>query len=155
MGDPRPGHPEGAVVHHVAEVLTNVDRYNGPGEERQRLRIVGSTHDTFKHLVDHSKPRVGENHHGMIARRFTEGFTNDLVVLEIVELHDEAFNAWSMGARDPNRWGEAEERARRLVERLGRSLPLYRRFYRCDNETGTKSQECLGWFERLCALETH
>jgi hypothetical protein len=46
MGDPRPGHPEGAVVHHVAEVLTNVDRYNGPGEERRRLRIVGSTHDT-------------------------------------------------------------------------------------------------------------
>jgi hypothetical protein len=44
-GDPRPGHPEGAVVHHVAEVLTNVDRYSGPGEERRRLRIVGLTHD--------------------------------------------------------------------------------------------------------------
>jgi hypothetical protein len=150
-GVPRPGHPEGAVVHHVAEVLANVDRYRASDDERPWMRLIALTHDSFKHLVDRSKPRVGENHHGMIARRFTERYSDDHEVLEIIELHDEAFNAYAMGARNAGRWGEAEQRANRLVERLGAALPMYRRFYRCDNETGSKSPESLAWFEGYCS----
>ena len=150
-GVPRPGHPEGAVVHHVAEVLANIDRYSASDDERKRMRLIALTHDSFKHLVDRSKPRVGENHHGMIARRFTERYSDDHEVLEIIELHDEAFNAWAMGSRKAGLWGEAEQRANRLVERLGAALPIYRRFCRCDNETGSKSPESLAWFEGLCS----
>lgn len=149
-GDPRPGHPEGAIVHHVTEVLSNVDRYAASPEERQRLRVVALTHDTFKHLVDISKPRVGDNHHGMIARRFTERYSQDHDVLEITELHDEAYNSYSQGVRNAGRWGDAEERATRLIDRLGPALPMYRRFYRCDNATGTKAQDSLVWFEDFC-----
>jgi len=148
-GEPRPGHPEGAVKHHIAEVLANVDRYTtGPGQ-RARLRVVALTHDTFKHLVDIKQPRTGENHHGMIARRFTERFvTGDEGMLEIIEIHDEAFNSYSKGARDGS-WPKAEVRAQRLLDRLGPELDDYLVFFRCDNETGSKAQDSLVWFEEF------
>lgn len=152
-GKPRGGHPEGAVKHHIAEVLANVDRYARSPEQRARLRVIAIVHDTFKHRVDPDRPRSGENHHGMLARRFAERFvTDDPGLLDIVELHDEAFNAYSRGARD-GAWDKAEARARRLIERLGPDLPDYLVFFRCDNETGTKAPASYRWFERLAAGE--
>jgi hypothetical protein len=148
-GDPRPGHPEGAVKHHIAEVLANIDRCSTSAAQRKRLRVIALTHDTFKHLVDIERPRTGENHHGMIARRFTERFvTGDDGMLEIIELHDEAFNSHAKGARDGS-WPKAEARAQRLLDRLGPEIGDYLVFFRCDNETGTKAQDSLVWFEAL------
>jgi hypothetical protein len=144
-GEPRPGHPEGAVKHHIADVLANVDRYATAPDDRRRLRLVALTHDTFKHRVDYEKPRVGENHHGMIARRFTAGYLDDHEVLDIIELHDEAYNSYSSGARRGD-WAKAEARADRLIDRLGDALPLYTTFFRCDNETGSKTSESYDWF---------
>ena len=146
-GKPRNGHPEGEVIYHIAEVLKNVDLYSNEGS-REDLRLLAILHDTFKHKVDKSKPKSGENHHGAIARRFAERYTSDLRILEILELHDDAYNAWCKGDRDKN-WKAAESRADKLVSRLGDNLGLYFDFYRCDNETGDKSQECLKWFYEL------
>jgi hypothetical protein len=148
-GVPRPGHPEGPVKFHIADVLANVDRYATSPGDRQKLRRVALLHDTFKHRVDPGRPRVGENHHGTIARRFAERYIDDAIVLEITELHDEGYNAWQMGARR-GRWPEAEERARRLLDRLGPDrVGLYVTFFRCDNETGTKRPDPWEWFARL------
>jgi hypothetical protein len=68
----------------------------------------------------------------------------------VIELHDEAYNSWSMGARS-KRWEKAEGRARNLIERLGPRLPLYLRFFRADNRTDSKRREPLDWFEELAA----
>ena len=152
-GVPRPGHPEGQVKFHVADVLANVDRYARTPAERQKLRLVALVHDTFKHRVDPDRPRAGENHHGKIARRFVERYVDDDTVLEIIELHDEAYSAWRTGARR-GRWREAEERARRLLDRLGpHRTALYVTFFRCDNETGTKRPDPWEWFARLAGRE--
>lgn len=151
-GTPRPGHPEGAVKFHIAEVLANVDRYAKSDGDRSRLRLITLTHDTFKHRVDDSRPRVGENHHGLIARRFAERYVSDPIVLDIVELHDEAYNAYAMGARR-RAWAEAEARAHRLLSRLGPSAGLYLTFFRCDNETGNKTPDAFEWFAGLSMEE--
>ena len=66
----------------------------------------------------------------------------------IIELHDEAFNAWQLGHRDGN-WDKAQARAERLVERLGDTFPLYLAFYHCDNTTEGKESTCLDWFRDL------
>ena len=145
-GTPRPGHQEGAVMYHIADVLANVERQATSAEERRVLRLIALVHDTFKHQVDPDQPRSGPNHHGAIARRFAERYIADPGLLEIIELHDEAYNSWLSGARRGT-WDKAEARARRLVERLGPHLPLYVRFYRCDNRTASKEQTSLDWFE--------
>jgi hypothetical protein len=147
-GVPRPGHPEGQVLVHIVEVLANLDKLGLEPDARAKLRIVALIHDTFKGEVNRSLPRVGANHHAAIARKFAEGFTDDLDVLEIVELHDEAYNSWRLGA-SKKEWGNAQTRATTLIERLGSRLPLYIAFYRADNAAGDKSPEQIPWFEGI------
>lgn len=143
-GVPRRGHPEGQVVYHIEEVLSNVDKY-AESNTREKLRLIALIHDTFKFKVDSTRPRTGENHHAMIARRFAENYISDQHTLDVIELHDEAYNAWVKGMNTD--WKKAEARADALLQRLGDALPLYRVFYRCDNETGNKRQDNFLWFE--------
>lgn len=144
-GKPRNGHPEGQVVFHIREVLDNVEKYCTK-ENRTELRLIALIHDTFKNGVDNTKPKVGENHHAMIARRFAESFHLNEDVLDVIELHDEAYNAWSVGDRS-DRWVVAEKRLEKLLLRLtDQNYQLYRTFYRCDNETGNKTQANFEWF---------
>lgn len=150
-GKPRSGHPEGKVIFHIQEVLENIDRYsplNSSPFDRQDLRLVGLVHDTFKYLVDTKRPKVGENHHGMMARKFAEEFFEIPRVLETIELHDEAYNSWQIGNRRGN-WKKAEERAGKLVKRLSEDIDFYLTFYNCDNQTGNKSPENYHWFRNL------
>lgn len=144
-GDPRPGHPEGAVLNHVNEVLVNVEKLYGHHTLIRKLRLIALVHDAFKFQVDSRLPRCGENHHGWYARRFAEQYTSDDEVLDVIELHDEAFNAWQNGVRDA-RWDKAERRVRLLIARLGAALPLYLAFFKCDNTTGSKEPAPLSWF---------
>jgi hypothetical protein len=145
-GTPRPGHPEGRVILHVADVLVSIDRQNLEVGDLRSLRLVALVHDTFKSRVDMSKARAGENHHAVIARRFAERYIDDAAILLIVELHDEAHNSWQQGNRS-GKWAEAEARAARLVKRLGAHILLYVHFFRADNATGSKEQDSLEWFE--------
>ncbi len=148
-GKPRHGHPEGTVKAHIATVLNNVDRFYAESPERHDLRLIALVHDTFKHQVDADRSRTGENHHAMRARRFAEQYIKDEPVLEVIELHDEAYNAWQKGNRD-GKWDRARERAAVLIERLGDTLSLYVAFYHCDNTTEGKQPDCLEWFRQLC-----
>ena len=89
-GEPRRGHPEGKVIYHVRDVLKNVEKYNGGWKNRQDLRIIALVHDSFKYQVDNLKPKINENDHAVIARRFTEKYLSDENTLQIIEMHDEA-----------------------------------------------------------------
>jgi AcrR family transcriptional regulator len=149
-GSPRPGHPEGMVAVHIRTVLDNLDQVRLAADARRKLRLVALLHDTFKREVDRLRPRTGDNHHAAIARRFAERLTDDEDVLELIELHDEAYNAWAIGDRRGD-WSAAEARAVRLIDRLSGRLDLYLAFYRADNAAGDKDPEPLRWFVRLAA----
>ena len=146
-GRPRPGHEEGEVVKHVADVLENIDAGGASGAERERLRLVALVHDVMKHRASGPR-RMVNGHHGVCARRFATRYVEDPGLLDVIEWHDDAYRAWKLGAR-LGQWREAERRARRLADRLGDRLPLYLDFYRADNATGSKSREPLTWFEQL------
>jgi hypothetical protein len=147
-GRPRPGHPEGAVKWHIADVLANVDRWYRDTPHYPALRLIALVHDTFKYQVDPSQPKYGPNHHGVYARKFAERYVDDPATLDVIERHDEAYNAFQQGHRHGD-WQRAEQRGTRLINQLGAALDLYREFHRCDNETGNKSQKCREWFETL------
>jgi hypothetical protein len=147
-GEPRTGHLEGSVMFHIADVLANIDTQATTSEERRALRLIALVHDAFKYRVDISRPKTGANHHAFIARKFAERYLDDPGLLEIIELHDEAYNSWRLGAVKGN-WDDAEARAGRLVARLGPLLPLYVRFFRADNQTPSKDRAPLAWFEQF------
>lgn len=152
-GKPRSGHPEGKVIYHIKEVLENIDKFYGDDEDRNDLRFIAIIHDSFKYKVDHKKPKKLDNHHAVIARTFAQMFTIDHKVLTIIELHDEAYNAWQIGGRH-GEWYGAHKRAKELIKTLINvgGLDLFTKFYHCDNATGDKEQKNYNWFIKIVML---
>lgn len=153
-GKPRFGHPEGKVLYHIREVLNNVDKVVAqlPAKNRkkirQQLRIITFVHDTFKNkeqeILLATKNR---KHHALIAREFLAEYIDDTVLLDIIELHDDAFYVW----RDLYVYGREERskaRLARLYRRIGANIQLYYLFFKCDTETGDKVQAPMQWFEK-------
>lgn len=145
-GEPRFGHPEGTVAFHVREVLDNIDLITGiPAFQREQLRLVALTHDTFKFAEDRSRPRDWQKHHGLLARRYLESYTSDTVVLDVIETHDDAYYVWLCQRSGTGPEGKTLEA---LLERVQHCLQLYYLFFKCDTQTGDKTPAPLKWFER-------
>lgn len=147
-GEPRFGHPEGKVAIHVREVLDNIDLIPRlAGDQREQLRLIALSHDTFKFAEDRSRPRDWQKHHGLLARRFMESFTSDTAVLDVIETHDDAYYAWLAGKHE--HWPEGKVKTLAgLLDRMDYCLQLYYLFFKCDTQTGDKTQAPLKWFER-------
>jgi hypothetical protein len=141
-GEPRAGHPEGAVGTHVAHLLEKLDESGESGERRSLLRLVALIHDSFKSQVRERLPRVGENHHAMRARRFAERFTDDERVLATIELHDKPYALW----RKLQRKGRLDERGFRRMMRRVPDPELFLRFIELDGSTEGKRPEPIDWF---------
>ncbi|MEQ8702598.1 MAG: hypothetical protein RIC19_01700 [Phaeodactylibacter sp.] len=147
-GVPRFGHPEGKIYKHILEVLDNIDRLKVSAPLRRKLRLIALVHDTFKYREVRATPRDWSKHHGMLARQYMERFTSNQAILDVIELHDEAFYAWRciFMYQLP---GEGQVRLERLLARLGDNLQLFYLFFKCDTETGDKVQAPLRWFEQV------
>jgi len=147
-GLPRYGHPEGQIVKHIYEVYENIERLNIDVETRRKLRLIALIHDTFKYAEDRNTPRDWSKHHGILARRFAENFIKDKNLLKIIELHDEAYFTWRLFAlyQMPEK---GEERLQNLLTEVSDDLQLYYLFFKCDTQTGDKTQAPLIWFEKI------
>ena len=142
-GKPRKAHPEGSIAAHVADLLARLDALGISGEERALLRFITLVHDSFKNRVQEWRPRVGENHHAMRARRFAERYTDDERLLTTIELHDRPYGIW----RKHRRTGWLDRR--RLEDMLERipDYDLFMRFVELDGSTEGKRPEPIEWFQ--------
>lgn len=141
-GEPRAGHPEGAVGTHVSHLLAALDDRGETGERRELLRFMALVHDAFKYQVRERLPRVGENHHAMRARRFAERFTDDERLLAAIQFHDRPYSLW----RKLRRRGKLDERGfRRMIKRIP-DAELFLRFIELDGSTEGKRPEPIAWF---------
>lgn len=148
-GKPRFGHPEGKVIFHIREVLDNVDLLDISSEDRVRIRLISFLHDTFKHKEGKERnPRDWTKHHAILARKYAEQYIFDPVVLDIIELHDEAYYCWRSMALNKKKQVQDDQRLTRLLDRLGENHQLYYLFFKCDTQTGDKNQAPLLWFEK-------
>jgi hypothetical protein len=141
-GQPRPGHPEGAVGTHVADLLHAIDARGETGERRRVLRFIALVHDSFKYRVHDWLPRTGSNHHAARARAFAERYIADEAVLAIIELHDRPYSLW----RKMRRHGRLDEAG---FERMMTRVPdpaLFLSFVELDGSTEGKRDEPIQWF---------
>lgn len=148
-GEPRYGHPEGKVAYHIPEVYANIDRVLPPlsKQDRTLLRLVALSHDSFKFIEHKGSPRDWLRHHSMLARKFMENYTQDTQLLDIIELHDEAYYAWRHEVIDHNE-AAATARLAKLFARVRPVLQLYYTFFKCDTLTGDKTLAPVRWFEK-------
>ncbi len=146
-GTPRYGHPEGEVYKHILEIYDNVEQLDLNEEDREKMRLITLAHDTFKYKEDKGFPRDWSKHHGVYARKFMQQFLDDPILLEIIELHDEAYYSWRMEClfHQPE---PSKLRLNHLLERVGDHLQLFYLFFKCDTRTGDKTQAPVKWFEQ-------
>jgi hypothetical protein len=143
-GKPRKGHPEGRIAAHVADLLERLDRMGVAGDERALLRFIILVHDSFKNQVQEWRPRVGENHHAMRARRFAERYTDDERLLTTIELHDRPYGIW-------RKWRRTGRLDRKRLEDMLRRIPdydLFLRFVELDGSTEGKRPQPIEWFKK-------
>lgn len=151
-GEPRYGHPEGKVLYHVPEIFDNIDRVTPPLSitDREKLRLITLLHDTFKYIEDKNFPRDWTRHHSILARLFSENYIDDAVVLDIIELHDEAYYCWRLEVLE-DELEQASARLDMLFDRIANCMQLYYIFFKCDTATGDKTQAPVKWFEKKIA----
>jgi hypothetical protein len=147
-GVSRPGHPEGKVIFHIRDVLNNIEQFFGNSDDRPGLRLIALIHDTFKYQAARSTSGSPGKSHGYWARRFAERYINDPGILQVIELHDEAYKAFVSMSRYTDREA-AEKSAEDLIAQLGDNIELFLRFYLCDSRTGDKSMSHYEWFKEL------
>lgn len=145
-GVPRFGHPEGSIMAHIVEVNANIDRLPIDVETRAHLRIICWVHDTFKHIEDKGSPRDWTKHHAVYARKFLERYLSDSLLLNVVELHDDAYYAWRL-THLYHKPDEGAERIEMIREKVGPYWQLFYLFFKCDTSTGDKNPAPLTWFE--------
>ena len=141
-GRPRSGHPEGSVGVHVADLLRTIDEWGFEGQRRAELRLLALVHDSLKNRVNYLRPRRGENHHAMRARRVAERFIEDERLLVTIELHDRPYSLW----RKMRRRRRLDESA---FDRMMRRIPdteLFLDFIELDGSTEGKRAEPIRWF---------
>jgi hypothetical protein len=141
-GEPRYGHPEGAVGPHVCDLLEEIERRGERGERRSMLRFVVLVHDSMKYKVRDWLPKTGENHHAMRARRFAERYTDDERLLSTIELHDRPYAIW----RRMRRKGNLDERAFEDMMARVPDADLFLAFVEIDGSTEGKNPEPTRWF---------
>ena len=146
-GEPRAGHPEGAVGKHVGHLLAAIEQSGETGERRELLRFMALVHDSFKYQVRERLPRAGENHHAMRARRFAERFTDDERLLSAIQFHDRPYALW----RKLQRRGKLDERGFNRMLRCVTDHDLFLRFIELDGSTEGKRPEPIEWFREELA----
>ena len=145
-GVPRYGHPEGTILAHIIEVNQNIDQLTVSPQVRRKLRIIAFVHDTFKNLEHRGNPRDWTKHHAVYARNFLADYTDDELLLNVVEYHDDAYYAWRL-AHLYNRAADSEERIEMLRQKISTYWQLFYLFFKCDTCTGDKNPAPLIWFE--------
>jgi hypothetical protein len=142
-GKPRRGHPEGTIGAHVADLLETIERWGETGMRREELRFLALVHDSLKHKVQSWRPRTGENHHAMRARRLAERYTDDERLLATIEQHDRPYSIW----RKMRRRGRVDDDAfSEMVDRIP-DIDLFLRFVELDGSTEGKHHEPIRWLK--------
>lgn len=146
-GEPRSGHPEGKIKHHITDLEANLEKLKHlllDEEVYWKLKFLIHVHDTFKAqaIDEEGAPSTDASSHETLARAFASDFADDEDLLNIIQYHDEIYALWkqyrSTGQYD-TQW------LARLLTTI-QDWELYLAFTIVDGYTKGKDLEKLPWF---------
>ena len=142
-GEARPGHPEGTVRAHIAEIEPNLEALKPKLAEMDvwKLKLLIHTHDSFKAESKPGVPITGPASHASLAKAFLADFCDDADLLAMVQFHDEPFALW----RQVESKGKYNQQ--RMDALIGgiKDWNLFLAFNIIDGCTEGKSREPLRW----------
>jgi hypothetical protein len=143
-GKPRPGHPEGKVKYHIAELEANLEKLVPRISQDQywKLQFLIHVHDTFKVDAVPDSPIESPHSHASLARAFASEFTGDADLLAMIQFHDLNFALWKQFAA---RGSYDSERFSRLLSSI-MDWDLFLLFLILDGSTQGKDPDKVRWF---------
>lgn len=142
-GEARPGHPEGTVRAHIAEIEPNLEVLKPKLSDTEvwKLKLLIHTHDSFKADSKPGVPITDPASHASLAKSFLAHFCDDADLLAMVQFHDEPFALW----RQVESKGSYNQQ--RMAALLGNITDwnLFLAFNIIDGCTDGKSREPLQW----------
>jgi hypothetical protein len=96
-GQPRPGHPEGKVRYHIADLESNLEilaRHGISSDEYWKLKFIIHVHDTFKAEAERDVSILAPRSHATLAREYASQYTDDPDLLNIIQFHDKNYSLW-------------------------------------------------------------
>jgi len=142
-GEARPGHPEGTVRAHLAEIEPNLEalRHKLSDEECWKLKLLVHTHDSFKAEAQAGVAITDPRSHASLARTFLAEYCNDEDLLAMVQYHDEPFALWRQ-VESKGKYNQ--ERFNTLLQNI-KDWNLFLAFNIIDGCTEGKGREPLKW----------
>jgi hypothetical protein len=143
-GEARPGHPEGTVRAHIAEIEPNLEtlRPKLGDVDYWKLKLLVHTHDSFKAESQAGVPITDPKSHASLAKVFLAEFCDDSDLLAMVQYHDEPFALWRQAESKKGKYNQ--ERFAALLSNI-KDWNLFLAFNIIDGCTEGKSREPLVW----------
>lgn len=166
-GEPRPGHPEGTIGHHVFEQLMPfIDLYYQllPDYEDENLQALALLHDIGKPDTQYQGGHLVGDSHSVISARIAAKLGAPDRLVQVILSNDRAYSHWRRLENKYHQWTATrwtEERRAKFVEEFGRpglDLNLLVLFHRADNayrrpEQADESLDSVLWFENRLLSE--
>jgi hypothetical protein len=148
-GEARPGHPEGSVRAHIAEIEPNLELLRQKLSEMDywKLKLLIHTHDSFKAQSLPGVAITDPKSHASLARDFLMTYCDDVDLLAMVQYHDEPF---ALFRQFESKGKYNLERFNALLKAI-RDWNLFLAFNIIDGCTAGKSREPLFWLFRETA----
>ena len=142
-GEARPGHPEGTVRAHIAEIEPNLDVLKPKLSDTDvwKLKLLIHTHDSFKADSKPGVPITDPASHASLAKSFLAEFYSDADLLAMVQYHDEPFALWR---QVESKGSYNQQRMATLIGNIN-DWNLFLAFNIIDGCTEGKSREPLRW----------
>ena len=158
-GEPRPGHAEGTVKAHIAELEENLTAmldvdYVGVSlaiTYCEKLEILIHVHDSFKAESGRNKPILDQESHSSLARIFLAQYTNDQDLLNIVQYHDLNYSVYR-NYKESKRHVINYEKLKEGLSKI-KDLDLFLLFCIIDSCTKSKGREMIKWFVKYVHKE--
>jgi hypothetical protein len=143
-GVSRPGHPEGSVRAHIAELEKNLELLTPWLSETDvwRLKLLIHTHDLFKRVSQPDVPISHPRSHASLAREFLAEFSDDQDLLMMVQYHDEPY---ALYRKFHSKGTYNQGRMLALLANIA-DWNLFLAFQIIDGCTEGKGRESLNWF---------
>lgn len=143
-GTPRPGHPEGTIRAHIAELERNLEKLRSrlSPEDYWKLKLLIHVHDTFKPDSHEGVAIASPKSHASLAARFLAEYCADPDLVTIVQFHDEPF---ALYRQLQHRGAYNRDRLRHMLTAI-QDWNLFLAFEIIDGCTAGKSRAPLKWF---------
>jgi hypothetical protein len=143
-GVPRPGHPEGTIRAHIADLERTLEtlRPRPAGDDYWKLKLLIHVHDTFKGEAEPDVPISHPRSHASLARAFLSEYCDDSDLLAMVQNHDVPYALYKHFRRKHHLDNERLEALFSIIK----DWDLFAAFLKIDGSSQGKSPEPLHWF---------